>query len=435
MIRILVGAATSGSGKTTFTMGLLRALARRGLKVQPFKCGPDYIDTQFHTIASGRKSVNLDTWMASHGHVRSVFSHYSSGADAAVIEGVMGLFDGYDRMRGSSAEIASLLDVPVLLVVNARSAAYSVAALLHGMKTFRPDVRIAAVVFNQVASESHYAFLREAASDAGMECAGWIPRAEGVDVPSRHLGLTVGLENELNLLADRAADLIETNVDLDMLISLSGQETIGDSTVTNSPEPFSGTGKRIIAAVAKDRAFNFCYRENLDRLAETGEVRFFSPLAGDELPDADLVYLPGGYPELFAPELALNRTLASQLVQYAEKGGRILAECGGMMYLSRSITDQEGKVWPMAGVLPIECTMKGARLHLGYRSMMVNGIRFRGHEFHYSDIVDPDVLPNSRIQTNAKGAPTDTVLYRYRNVIAGYTHWYWGENDISALWI
>ena len=220
MIRILIGAATSGSGKTTFTMGLLRALKRRGLNVQPFKCGPDYIDTQFHTIASGNQSVNLDTWMASAEHVRDVFERYSAGADAAVIEGVMGLFDGYDRMRGSSAEIAALLDVPVLLVVNARSTAYSVAALLHGMKTFRPDVRIAGVVFNQVASESHYSFLKDAAADAGVECLGWIPRTEGIEVPSRHLGLTVGLEKELNTLADRIADLIEKYVDLDRLIEL-----------------------------------------------------------------------------------------------------------------------------------------------------------------------------------------------------------------------
>lgn len=216
-LQVLIGAATSGSGKTTFTMGLLRALVRRGLRVQPFKCGPDYIDTQFHAIASGRVSVNLDTWMASAGHLRDVYAHYCADADAAVIEGVMGLFDGYDRMRGSSAEIAALLGVPVLLVVNARSTAYSVAALLHGFSTFRPEVRIAGVVFNQVASESHYAFLRDAAADAGVPCLGWIPRAEGIEVPSRHLGLTVGLENELNTLADRASDLVEQHVDLDLI--------------------------------------------------------------------------------------------------------------------------------------------------------------------------------------------------------------------------
>jgi cobyrinic acid a,c-diamide synthase len=190
-------------------------------------------------------------------------------------------------------------------------------------------------------------------------------------------------------------------------------------------------------AVARDRAFNFAYRENLDRLAQMGEVLFFSPLAGDELPkDVDLVYLPGGYPELFAPELALNRMLASQLVQYAEAGGRILAECGGMMYLGKSLTDQDGKVWPMAGVLPIECTMQGARLHLGYRSMEINGKVFKGHEFHYSKIVQKGTVPFCIIlaQSNAKGEKVDTELFRYKNVIAGYTHWYWGESDINAFW-
>ena len=190
-------------------------------------------------------------------------------------------------------------------------------------------------------------------------------------------------------------------------------------------------------AVARDRAFNFAYRENLDRLAEMGQVLFFSPLAGDELPkDVDMVYLPGGYPELFAPELALNRMLASQLVQYAEAGGRILAECGGMMYLGKSLTDQEGKVWPMAGVLPIECTMQGARLHLGYRRMTIGGTEFRGHEFHYSKIVQKGTVPFCIIlaQSNAKGEKVDTELFRYKNVIAGYTHWYWGESDINAFW-
>ena len=190
-------------------------------------------------------------------------------------------------------------------------------------------------------------------------------------------------------------------------------------------------------AVARDRAFNFAYRENLDRLAEMGQVLFFSPLAGDELPkDVDLVYLPGGYPELFAPELALNRMLASQLVRYAEAGGRILAECGGMMYLGKSLTDQDGKVWPMAGVLPIECTMQGARLHLGYRRMTIGGTEFRGHEFHYSKIVQKGTVPFCTVlaQSNAKGEKVDTELFRYKNVIAGYTHWYWGESDINAFW-
>ncbi len=443
MIQLLIGAASSGSGKTTFTMGLLRALARRGLIVQPFKCGPDYIDTQFHDIAAGRESVNLDTWMASPEHIRQVYAHYCHGADAAVIEGVMGLFDGYDRMQGSSAQIAALLDVPVLLVVNARSTAYSVAALLHGFRTFRPDVRIAGVVFNQVASESHYAFLKAAADDAGVPSLGWIPRTEGIEVPSRHLGLTIGLEQEISALADRAADLIERHRDGSWPLPFTATRA---SMVSDTDTPKSscnialtlqGEPSPLCIAVARDRAFNFAYRENLDRLGQMGRVVFFSPLAGDELPQgSDMVYLPGGYPELFAPQLALNRMLASQLVQYAEAGGRILAECGGMMYLGKSLTDQEGKVWPMAGVLPIETTMQGAHLHLGYRRMTIGSTEFRGHEFHYSKIVQKGSGPNCTflVQSNARGEKVDTELFRYRNVIAGYTHWYWGESDINAFW-
>ena len=499
MIQILIGAATAGSGKTTFTIGLLRALSRRGLRVQPFKCGPDYIDTQFHSIAAGRQSVNLDTWMASPEHVREVYERYSADADVAVIEGVMGLFDGYDRMRGSSAEIAALLDVPVLLVVNARSTAYSVAALLHGFRTFRPDVRIAGVVFNQVASESHYTFLRDAAADAGVPSLGWIPRAEGIEVPSRHLGLTIGMEQEINALADRAADLIEHIGDgspcvkhigdgspcvmsalFRELFGVSVSETtdlsgpIPPTPFGRGPLPFTSPRAAMVSdtdtpkssvqsgsltrgepspmcfAVARDRAFNFAYRENLDRLAEMGQVVYFSPLAGDELPqNVDMIYLPGGYPELFAPQLALNRMLASQLVQYAEGGGRILAECGGMMYLGKSLTDQDGKVWPMAGVLPIECTMQGARLHLGYRRMTIGSTEFRGHEFHYSKIDAKgsflsvaslgESVPSGRasfasLQFDARGEKVDTELFRYKNVIAGYTHWYWGESDINAFW-
>jgi len=500
MIQILIGAATSGSGKTTFTIGLLRALSRRGLRVQPFKCGPDYIDTQFHSIAAGRQSVNLDTWMASPDHIREVFARYCADADVAVIEGVMGLFDGYDRMRGSSAEIAALLDVPVLLVVNARSTAYSVAALLHGFRTFRPDVRIAGVVFNQVASESHYTFLRDAAADAGVPSLGWIPRAEGIEVPSRHLGLTIGMEQEINALADRGADLIEhigdgslcvTSALFRELFGVSVSETtdlsgpIPPTPFGRGPLPFTSPRAAMVSdtdspkssvqpesltrgepspmcsvtrgepspmcfAVARDRAFNFAYRENLDRLAEMGQVVYFSPLAGDELPqNVDMIYLPGGYPELFAPQLALNRMLASQLVQYAEGGGRILAECGGMIYLGKSLTDQDGKVWPMAGVLPIECTMQGARLHLGYRRMTIGSTEFRGHEFHYSKIDAKgsflsvaslgESVPSGRasfasLQFDARGEKVDTELFRYKNVIAGYTHWYWGESDINAFW-
>lgn len=419
----------SGSGKTTFTMGILRALQRQGLQVQPFKCGPDYIDTRFHAVAAGRESVNLDTWLSSESHVRDLYARYGGDAGACVVEGVMGLFDGFDRMQGSSAAIARLLDIPVVLVVGARSMAYTVAAQLHGMKSFLPGLRIAGVVFNQVSSENHFRFLREACDDAGLRCFGRLPKAPGLEVPSRHLGLTLAARQDMETWIDRAADMVSANIDIAGLL-----ETVA----CPAPEPVEqsgiGTGS-LRTAVARDAAFNFTYRENLARLTRLGPVTFFSPLAGDPLPEADLVYLPGGYPELFAAELSSRSGLMAQIRDFAESGGRILAECGGMIYLSRAIGGVEGGPFPMCGILPFAATMEGARLHLGYRRIVdTAGHEWRGHEFHYSEVTSPEALPSVAMQFNARDERVSTPLYRWKNVIAGYTHLYWGEADIMKLW-
>lgn len=451
--QLLIGALHSGSGKTTVTMGLLRALHRRGMRVQPFKCGPDYIDTRFHALAVNRvaaggipgcehffceqngipeqqsDSVNLDTWLASETHVRDIYARYGAEADACVVEGVMGLFDGYDRMEGSSAAIAQLLDIPVLLVVSARSTAYTVAALLHGVKTFRPGLRLAGVVFNQVGSGRHERMLREACEDAGLRCFGCLPRAEGLEIPSRHLGLTLAAGQEMNRWIDRAADLVERHIDITGLMEACTQDFRGPEPAA---APVPGT---LRIAVARDAAFNFTYRENLDRLAALGRVTYFSPLAGDPLPDADLVYLPGGYPELFARELSSQRKTMEQLRDYAEAGGRILAECGGMIYLSFIIVCVGEGSFRMCGILPFTATMEGARLHLGYRRLVdAAGREWRGHEFHYSCLGQPDLLPTTARQYDTRGDLVSTPLYRFKNVIAGYTHLYWGERNILYLW-
>lgn len=217
---ILIGAATSNSGKTTFTMGLLRALTRRGMRVQPFKCGPDYIDTMFHHLASGSESVNLDTFMSSAEHVQQQYAKYGNEADMCVVEGVMGLFDGYDKSQGSSAEIAMLLDLPVVLVVNARSAAYSVAPLIYGFKHFNPKVRIAGVVFNMVSSDHHYSFLKDACEAAGVACLGYLQKNPDINIPGRHLGLTISAREEMESLINLAADEVERHVDLNGLVDL-----------------------------------------------------------------------------------------------------------------------------------------------------------------------------------------------------------------------
>ena len=426
--QFIIGAASSGSGKTTFTMGLLRTLAKRGMKVQPYKCGPDYIDTQFHSLASGQTSVNLDTWLASKEHVQSLYRWYGSEADACVVEGVMGLYDGHTRMEGSSAEIAALLDIPVILLVNARSTAYSVAPLINGFAHFSPKVRIAGVVFNQVSSASHYQYLKQACQDIGMTCLGYIPHTKTLKVSSRHLGLTLGTQRRMDVQIEQTAELIAQYVDVDQLLKVCTEPFVPEE----RKQQQSGSLK---IAVAYDAAFNFVYRENIEQLKRLGYVTFFSPLKGDALPEANWVYLPGGYPELFAYRLEKQRKLMDEICEYAEQGGRILAECGGMIYLSRSITNRQGdKTYRMAGVLPLDCTMQDARLHLGYRKMEVGKLEWKGHEFHYSQMQDSEKIAALVIQQNAKGQTVPTALYRYKNVIAGYTHWYWGEKNIMDLW-
>lgn len=220
MKQFLIGAATSNSGKTTFTMGLLRALRNRGLKVQPFKCGPDYIDPMFHSLASGNESVNLDTYMASSDHVKTLFDDYGKDADIKVVEGVMGLFDGFDKSRGSSAELAMTLGIPVILVVNAKSVAYSVAPLIYGFKHFNPKMQLAGVVFNMVASDSHYRYLKEACDDAGVACLGYLAKNANLTIPGRHLGLSISAKKEMESLIALAADEVEKNVDVDLLLTL-----------------------------------------------------------------------------------------------------------------------------------------------------------------------------------------------------------------------
>ena len=451
----LIGAATSNSGKTTFTMGLLRALRDMGLKVQPYKCGPDYIDTMFHEIASGRESVNLDTYMASDEHVKEVFQRYGEDADVRIVEGVMGLFDGYDKSKGSSAEIAMLLDIPVILVVNAKSVAYSVAPLIYGFKHFNPKLKIAGVVFNMVASENHFAFLKQACEDAGVPCLGYMLRNRDLIIPGRHLGLTIEAREETEELIRLAAKEVAQHVGGPLPPpSPVGREPIRERrestemppiTIASSPSGSLPTGEgggrgRFSLSIAKDSAFNFTYRANIDVLRELGEVTFFSPINDERMPECDLLYLPGGYPELFASELADNVTMRESIKAFAERGGRIFAECGGFMYLCNDIDGI-----PMCGVFPFSATMMDAKLHLGYRQLtkdnsqlsIVNSQLPKGHEFHYSSVIEPDTLPEGirkkLCQLSAKNQPVDTALYHYKNVLAGYTHWYWAETGFSKI--
>ena len=407
----LIAAASSGSGKTTLTIGLLRALRNKGYKVQPFKCGPDYIDPLYHRIASGRDSVNLDTWMQSEQNVQKAFQHYSQDADICIVEGVMGLYDGADGIKGSSAEVAEILGIPVILVINARSMAHSIAPILKGYLTYRPATRIAGVIFNNVGSSRHEKILRQAAAEVGMPVIGAIPRMKELYAPSRHLGLDISETEKISQLAEKVAEIIN-NEQLTINCQLS---TVNCQLSTINCQLSTINSKKSQIFIAYDAAFNFLYRQTTDYLRSQGEVHFFSPLANETVPqDASLILLPGGYPEFFLPQLSKSHATMDSLRQTK---ARIWAECGGMMYLSQGIDDTD-----MAGLLPFRTTMQDARLHLGYRMMKISGKELRGHEFHYSSIMGTP--PPSDIQLyDAQGNPVDTGFYIQGNVYAGYTHW------------
>lgn len=453
--QFLIAAPTSGSGKTTVSRGLMALFVKKGLKVQPFKCGPDYIDTKYHEVVCGRPSINLDTFMVSQEHVSSLYARYSADADVAVVEGMMGMYDGYDRDRGSSAEVARLLGIPVVLMVDAKSAAYSMAPLLSGFINFRPDIRIAGVIFNRVGSLRHYRMLQEVCEDLNVTCLGYLPKQKELEQESRHLGLDFSRSKETEGL-DMLAGLLEEHVDWELLLSTTGRP-LPTAAVEEKPV-LSEPGKLHISVARNEESFSFLYAEHLDILRRMGTVTFFNPEQDRAIPqETDLLYLPGGYPENRLEELAGARLARESIRSYIEAGGRTLAECGGMIYLSQSVLsdgDTDGGSAgscvgnignEMVGVLPFSITneRKRRKLTLGYRQFNYNGWRLKGHEFHYTQFAVPEAdgkeggacsLPPSIAQVyNAKGGKVTTPVFRYKNLIASYTHLYWGEVDVMAL--
>lgn len=424
--QFLIGATSSGSGKTTITLGLLRAFRNRGLKVQPFKCGPDYIDTKFHKIASGKDSINLDLFFSSPEHVREIYGKYAHVADVSIAEGVMGLFDGYEKSFGSSAEVAKTLGLPIILILTPQSMAFSAAAILHGFKSFDPGLRVVGVIFNKVKSESHYRFLKDAADVVGLRSFGYLPPNDELVVPSRHLGLVADREEEIDILSDRAAAHIEKYLDVDEILASTVCQMQWKKKMNHS------VGRSFTSAVAYDEAFSFIYRENIAYLENRGAVTLFSPLKDKELPKADFLYIPGGYPENYLEELSGNHEMIRSIRAYVEGGGKVLAECGGMMYLSKMIKDEKGVAYPMVGVFNQEATFEGMRLKLGYRQIEYNGMHLKGHEFHYSKLLGD--LPSIAQQMSATGRMVETKLLRYKNALASYTHLYWAEiEDLMIL--
>lgn len=385
---IVIAAPASGCGKTLVTLGLLRAFARLGRGVASAKVGPDYIDPRFHEAASGRTCFNLDGWAMRPALIHALAAHAQGGSDLVIVEGVMGLFDGAATGQGSTADLAAMLGLPVILVVDANAQGQSVAALVKGFAEYQENCEVAGVVFNRVGSEVHAAILREAVAPLGVVALGAVPHDPGIQVPSRHLGLVqAGEQPELDGVLERAADLIARSLDLDALAGMARVLPAADA----RPAPIPPIGQRI--AVAEDDAFTFSYPHVLaDWKAAGAEIVPFSPLA-DAGPDAnaDAIFLPGGYPELHAARLAANSTFLDGLRQAGEGGALIYGECGGYMVLGDYLVDAEGTRHAMAGLLPVGTSFAERKLHLGYRRLSHDAplpwpSALRGHEFHYSTL-------------------------------------------------
>jgi cobyrinic acid a,c-diamide synthase len=441
---LVIAGTQSGVGKTTITLGLLYALARRGLKVQPFKVGPDFIDPGHHTRAAGRVCRNLDGWMLSREANLSLFRRRAREADVAVVEGVMGLFDGFDGASeaGSTAQMAKWLGLPVLLVVDARAMARSAAALVHGFASFDPDLSLAGVIFNRIGSAAHLEYLNQALSCLqGVRGFGGLPRDGELAIPERHLGLATVEDHPLGeAYLGRLADLLETNLDLEGLLAALPPLTLPEEPAPAAAPPVVRLG------VARDRAFCFYYPENLELLSGFGaELVPFSPLDDRELPaDLDGIYLGGGYPELYAEQLAANDGLKQALKEAAAGGMPIYAECGGLMYLAQEIRDLEGRVHPMAGVFPFAVRMLPRLKALGYREVTLTapgllgpaGTTARGHEFHYSEIAgEPGGVPRLYRLTPRRGGAAVSEGYSQNHVLASYVHLHFGSNPEVARYL
>lgn len=444
--RLIIAAPMSGSGKTTVAAGLMAALAARGLQVAPFKVGPDYIDPTYHTLAAGRPCHNLDPWMLAPDELAALFAGQTARADVAIIEGVMGLFDGAasDTDTGSAAHVARLTGTPILLVLDARAMAQTAAALILGLCRYDPQVRIAGVVLNRVGSARHAALIQDAVSARlDVPIVGYLPRMDALQLPQRHLGLVPTAEPGAwsRWLADVRSQ-VEATVDVDQVMAmacsaprlaqapdraLAHPTNRHNQTVVHSANDQSPT-----IAVARDAAFSFLYPDNLDLLRCAGaKLVFFSPLHDATLPpDTQAIYLCGGFPEVHAAALAQNSAMRGAIRRAGDAGIPIYAECGGLMYLTEGIVDKEGVTYPMVGLLP-GCSSMSSKLSLGYRSVRAPanswlwraGETARGHEFHYSQWEPPSNLQHAYtlLPTPYQPEPREEGVC-LGNVFASYIH-------------
>jgi cobyrinic acid a,c-diamide synthase len=437
--RLVIAGTNSGVGKTTLVTGLLAAFKARGLKVQSYKVGPDYIDPGYHYLASGQRSHNLDSWLMPPDSLYEVFINTAQDNDLVLIEGVMGLYDGGKNGISSSAAIARLLKAPVALVIDAKAMGESAAALALGYQMYDKEIDFAGVLVNRLGSQSHQSIVSEALKNRGIPVLGCVRRDDSLKMPERHLGLTPVEENDARALVEKLGAEISRQIDVDALFTIAKKA----APFTAQPKVQAVSASRVRLGVAEDEAFSFYYPESLAVLTKHGaELVQFSPLSDKELPKVDGLLFGGGFPEMFAKELTENQSMREAVYQAAQEGMPIFAECGGLMYLTKSLVDFSGEVYAMAGVIPAECCMQSKLQTVGYveatalRSNILcsAGSTFRGHEFHFSQMTPleekdfPWAFEFTKNRTGAKyfGGYAD------KNVVASYLHMHFMGQENAA---
>jgi len=420
---LVIGAPRTGSGKTTITLGLLAALTRRGLNVAPAKSGPDYIDTTILARAAGREAINLDAWAMPPARLRQLAAGHAATADLLLVEGAMGLFDGAADNRGSTADLAATLGLPVILVLDADRQSQSIAALAHGFATWRPDMKVTGLIINRAASTRHEAMLRSALSALDIPLLGVLPKRDVLTLPDRHLGLVLpGEVGRFDEVVSAAAEAMEDYIDLNLLLALSTPLAPASEATTRLPP----LGQHI--AIARDAAFAFLYPHWLrDWRAAGATLSFFSPLANEAPePRADAVFLPGGYPELHGEAIASASDFRAGLRLARDRGALIYGECGGFMVLGQSLTNKSGATHQMAGLLPHETRIDRPKRILGYRrlthaSPLPFPRQLNGHEFHYSSARRTHGTPLFEA-TDALGEALPPMGLVDGNVMGSYAH-------------
>ena len=444
---LIIAGDRSGTGKTTVTLAILAYLARLSNKVQSFKVGPDYIDPMFHRAVTGLPCRNLDSVLTSPSYVRDCFQRHATDAEWVVVEGVMGLFDGIKHLDGSeslndfgsTAHIARILNLPVVLVLDCSRLSTSIVAIAYGYANLDPKVNIAGVILNRVASDRHLELLETALNNINMPVLGVLKRNAAVTIPDRHLGLVPEVElPDINEVFSQLADLAKTSFDWKQLFPLLSQSP--SLLVPQSPS-FPVPQSAIKIAVARDKAFNFYYQDNLDILSELGaELIFWSPIADKNIPhNVRGLYFGGGFPEVFAEDLAANQNVLQQLREVINAGMPTYAECGGLMYLCQKLIDLGDRTWSMVGVIPSTVTMQ-AKLTLGYRQaiaqqdspLIQTTQTVRGHEFHRSKLTIDSTDPLWQLQGFHSFSPQLNEGWKIKGLHASYLHLHWGEAKFLA---